>query len=100
MSIVPSAGTVRPGRQCFVTLVRFDLAHYGLFKCNLQPLSAYPAIVAYLRRLLDIPAFATSVNAQHIKTGYYSIKALNPSGVVPAGPRLDYLRGLSCVDGG
>jgi glutathionyl-hydroquinone reductase len=31
------------------------------------------------------------VNAEHIKTGYYSIKALNPGGVVPLGPQLDYL---------
>jgi len=26
------------------------------------------------------------VNIDHIKQGYYSIKALNPAGIVPLGP--------------
>ena len=77
--------------RAFVTLVRFDLAYYGLFKCNLRPLSAYQNVMAYLRRLLAMPAFASSVRADHIKAGYYSIRALNPTGIVPAGPLLDYL---------
>ncbi len=77
--------------RAFVTLIRFELAYYGLFKCNLRPLSAYPNVMAYLRRLLAMPAFADSVRAEHIKAGYYSIRALNPSGIVPAGPALDYL---------
>jgi putative glutathione S-transferase len=80
--------------RAFVTLIRFDLAYYGLFKCNLQPLSAYPAVLAYLERLLAIPAFAASVRPDHIKAGYYSIKALNPSGIIPAGPQLAYLAEL------
>lgn len=77
--------------RAFVTLVRFELAYYGLFKCNFRPLAAYPAVLAYLVRLLALPAFAASVNAHHIKAGYCSIKALNPGGVVPAGPLPDYL---------
>ena len=77
--------------RAFVTLIRFELAYYGLFKCNLRPLAAYPAVLAYLVRLLQIPAFAASVRADHIKAGYYSIKALNPGGIVPTGPLLDYL---------
>lgn len=81
--------------RAFVTLVRFDLAYYGLFKCNVRPLSAYPAVLAYLRRLLSVPAFAASVRADHIKAGYYSVRSLNPSGIVPAGPQLDYLDGAS-----
>ncbi len=76
--------------RAFVTLARFDLAYYALFKCNLRPLSAYGNVMAYFRRLLAIPAFAGSVRAYHIKAGYYSIRALNPSGIVPAGPELDY----------
>ncbi len=77
--------------RAFVTLVRYDLAYFGLFKCNRRPLSAYPAVVAYLARLLEIPAFAASVRPEQIKAGYYSIKALNPNGIVPRGPQLDYL---------
>jgi putative glutathione S-transferase len=31
------------------------------------------------------------VNIDHIKQGYYSIKALNPNGIVPVGPDMsDY----------
>jgi glutathionyl-hydroquinone reductase len=78
--------------RAFVTLVRFELAYVGLFKCNLHPLSHYPSVLAYLKRLLGIPAFAASVRPSHIKAGYYSIKALNPTGIVPIGPDLDYLR--------
>lgn len=80
--------------RAFVTLVRFELAYYSLFKCNLRPLSAYRAVYAYLVRLLAIPTFATSVRPDHIKAGYYSIKALNPTGIVPVGPELDYLAPL------
>jgi putative glutathione S-transferase len=29
-----------------------------------------------------------TVNIDHIKQGYYSIKALNPIGIVPLGPEL------------
>ncbi|WP_018991050.1 glutathione S-transferase family protein [Aromatoleum toluclasticum] len=85
--------------RAFVTLVRFELAYYSLFKCNLRPLAAYPAVRAYLVRLLAIPAFAASVRPDHIKAGYYSIKALNPSGIVPVGPELDYLEPLRAARG-
>jgi glutathionyl-hydroquinone reductase len=81
--------------RAFVTLVRFELAYYGLFKCNVRQLSSYPAVMAYLNRLLAIPAFAASVRPDHIKAGYYSIKSLNPSGIIPAGPQLDYFTNLS-----
>ncbi|MCB1886162.1 MAG: glutathione S-transferase C-terminal domain-containing protein [Rhodocyclaceae bacterium] len=81
--------------RAFVTLVRFDLAYHGLFKCNRHPLSHYPRVIAYLERLLAIPAFAASVRPDHIKAGYYSIAALNPSGIVPTGPELDYLAALA-----
>jgi len=72
--------------RLFVTLVRFDLAYHGLFKCNLRRLSDYPALSAYLFRLLATPELRETVNIGHIKRGYYSVKALNPNGVVPLGP--------------
>jgi putative glutathione S-transferase len=80
--------------RAFVTLVRFELAYYSLFKCNIKPLNAYPAVYDYLVRLLEMPAFAASVRPNHIKAGYYSIKALNPGGIIPAGPQLDYLSAI------
>ncbi|WP_286239120.1 glutathione S-transferase family protein [Neptuniibacter halophilus] len=80
--------------RLFVTLVRFDPAYYGLFKTNLHQIGNYPSVSAYLERLLQIPAFAKNTRIDHIKAGYYSIKALNPNGIVPAGPQLPWFRWL------
>ncbi len=74
--------------RLFVTLVRFDAAYHGLFKCNLRKLAEYPALSAYLARVLGIPGVRKTVSIDHIKRGYYSIKALNPNGIVPLGPDL------------
>ncbi len=74
--------------RLFVTLVRFDAAYYGLFKCNLKRLADYPALSAYVARTLAIPGIRETVNIDHIKRGYYSVKALNPNGIVPVGPEL------------
>ena len=74
--------------RAFVTLVRFELAYRDLFRCNLRPLSDYPGLYRYVDRLLSIPAFAASVPPDQIKAGYYSIKRLNPTGIVPMGPQL------------
>jgi len=72
--------------RTFVTLVRFDLAYHGLFKTNLRQLSDYRNINAYIKRIYGLPGIADTVSPEHIKTGYYSIRALNPSGIVPVGP--------------
>lgn len=76
--------------RLFVTLVRFDAAYHGLFKCNLRRLADYPRLSAWLERVLDVPGVAGTVNLDHIKRGYYSIRALNPTGIVPAGPQLPW----------
>jgi len=78
--------------RLFVTLVRFDVAYHGLFKTNLKSIADYPALSAYLKRLLKIEAFAKNTRVDHIKSGYYSIKALNPSGIIPQGPHLDWFK--------
>ena len=77
--------------RLFVTLIRFDAAYYGLFKCNRQRLADYAALSAYMRRVLDLPGVRETVSIDHIKRGYYSIKALNPNGIVPLGPDLSAL---------
>jgi len=74
--------------RLFVTLVRFDAAYHGLFKCNLRRIADYPHLSAYLARVLAVPGVRNTVNIDHIKRGYYSIGALNPTGIVPAGPDL------------
>ncbi|AOF89641.1 glutathione S-transferase family protein [Sinorhizobium sp. RAC02] len=77
--------------RLFVTLIRFDAAYYGLFKCNRQRLADYPALSAYTKRVLDLPGVRDTVNIDHIKHGYYSIKSLNPNRIVPIGPDLSAL---------
>ena len=77
--------------RAFVTLIRFDLAYYSLFKTNLKRAQDYPNINAYLQRIYRIPGIDKTVNPEHIKAGYYSIRALNPSGIVPGGPVIDWL---------
>ena len=72
--------------RTFVTLIRFDVAYHGLFKTNLKRIADYPLLQAYMERILMFPGVAGTVNLNHIKTGYYSIKALNPSQIVPQGP--------------
>ncbi|WP_082890321.1 glutathione S-transferase family protein [Halotalea alkalilenta] len=77
--------------RLFVTLVRFDAAYYGLFKCNLRRIADYPRLSAYLERVYRVPGVSETVDIDHIKRGYYSIKALNPNGIVPLGPELDFI---------
>ena len=77
--------------RLFVTLVRFDVAYHGLFKCNLRRLSDYANLQSFCRRMLDWPGIAETVSLDHIKHGYYSVTALNPSGIVPLGPAPDEL---------
>jgi putative glutathione S-transferase len=72
--------------RTFVTLVRFDNAYHGVFKCNRQRIADYRNLTAYLKRILAIPGVRETVNIEHIKKGYYSIKAVNPNGIVPLGP--------------
>ena len=85
--------------RLFVTLVRFDAAYHGLFKCNLRKLSEYKGLSAYLARMLAVPGIRETVNIDHIKHGYYSIRTLNPNGIVPMGPDLPGLAPVSSSRG-
>ena len=77
--------------RLFTTLVRFDTVYFGHFKCNLKPLTAYPKLWAYTKRIYQLPGMAQTVNFDHIKRHYYgSHKTINPTGVIPMGPTLDW----------
>ena len=77
--------------RLFTTLVRFDAVYFGHFKCNLKPLTAYPNLWAYTKRIYQLPGMAQTVNFGHIKRHYYgSHKTINPTGVIPMGPTLDW----------
>jgi putative glutathione S-transferase len=77
--------------RLFTTLVRFDAVYVGHFKCNLRRIVDYPHLSAYLRDLYQTPGIAETVDMDHIKRHYYRTHPqINPSGIVPAGPLLDF----------
>src|SRR3546814_11489870 len=77
--------------RLFTTLVRFDAVYVGHFKCNIRRLVDYPNLWAYTRELYQVPGVAETVNMAPIKGHYYeSHRTINPSGIVPAGPQIDF----------
>ncbi len=77
--------------RLFTTLIRFDAVYYGHFKCNLRRIADYPNLSNYLRDLYQQPGIAALVNMDHIKRHYYgSQRHVNPTGIVPLGPQLDF----------
>lgn len=75
--------------RLFTTLVRFDAAYHGHFKCNRNKLSEMPVLWAYARDLFQTPGFGETVNFDHIKRHYYyTHEAINPTRIVPKGPDL------------
>jgi putative glutathione S-transferase len=77
--------------RLLTTLLRFDAVYVGHFKCNLRRLVDYPQLWDYTRALYQTPGVAETVNFRHIKGHYYqSHGSINPTGIVPAGPLLDF----------
>ena len=77
--------------RLFTTLVRFDTVYYSHFKCNLRRVTDYPNLWNYLRDLYSVPGIAETVRIDHIKRHYYgSQRQVNPTGIVPIGPLIDF----------
>ncbi len=77
--------------RLFTTLIRFDAVYHGHFKCNRQRLEDYENIPGYVREIFQLPGVGDTVDFEHIKTHYYaSHRTINPTGVVPLGPDIDY----------
>ncbi|KAI0355843.1 glutathione S-transferase [Trametes cingulata] len=74
--------------RLFVTIIRFDPVYFSHFKCNIRTIrDGYPAIHLWLRKLYwNNAAFSSTCRFDHIKTGYYWQKNLNPHRIVPVGP--------------
>jgi putative glutathione S-transferase len=80
-----------PDWRLFPTLVRFDAVYYIHFKCSMRRLIEYPNLFAYTRDLYQVPGVAETVNMRHIRQHYYtSHPSINPSGIVPLGPTIDF----------
>ncbi len=78
--------------KIFTTLVRFDPVYVGHFKCNVRRLVDHPLLWDFARRVFQHDGIATTVDFDHIKRHYYgSHPAINPTGIVPVGPAIDFL---------
>ncbi|EGG23386.1 putative glutathione S-transferase [Cavenderia fasciculata] len=78
--------------RLFTTLIRFDPVYYVHFKTNKRMIKDYPHISKYLRRIYQHSDIKSTVDMFHIKHHYYeSHRQINPLGIVPVGPELDYL---------
>jgi len=65
--------------------------YVGHFKTNLRRIVDYPNLWAYTRELYQVPGVRGTVNMHHIKHHYYgSHETINPSGIVPMGPIIDF----------
>jgi putative glutathione S-transferase len=77
--------------RLFSTLIRFDAVYYSHFKCNWRRISDYPNLSNYVRDLYQVTGISETVNLQQIKRHYYnSQRHVNPTGIVPVGPQLDF----------
>ena len=78
--------------RLFPTLVRFDSVYAGHFKCGLRRIVDYPNLWAYTRDIYQMPGFAETVDMEYNKLHYYgSHDTINPTGIIPAGPVLDFM---------
>jgi putative glutathione S-transferase len=77
--------------RLFTSLVRFDAVYYSHFKCNRRRIVDYPNLSNYVRDLYQQEGVAATVHMDHIKQHYYgSHRNINPTGIVPLGPALDF----------
>ena len=77
--------------RLFTTLIRFDAVYVSHFKCNIHRIDDYPHLSGYMRELYQMPGIAETVVMPHIKGHYYaSHRTINPTGIVPVGPDLDF----------
>ena len=85
------SGLTEADWRLFTTLIRFDAVYYSHFKCNLRRIVDYPNLSNYLRDLYQVAGIAETVNLDHIKRHYYgSQRKVNPTGIVPLGPELNF----------
>jgi len=79
--------------RLYVTLVRFDVAYYSVFKANKHRLVDYPHLWAYARDLYATPGFGNTTDFEAIKKHYQLSARLSADTkkeniIVPKGPDL------------
>ena len=77
--------------RLFTTLVRFDAVYFVHFKTNGARVTDYPNMWGYVRDIYQTHGVRETVNMQQIKDHYYrSHTQINPTGIVPDGPFIDF----------
>jgi len=77
--------------RLFVTLVRFDAVYVTHFKANLRRLVDYPNLWGYVRNLYQRKEFRETTDLDQTKRHYFLTHTwINPSGLVPLGPELEW----------
>ncbi|WIA16996.1 hypothetical protein OEZ85_013909 [Tetradesmus obliquus] len=79
--------------RLFPTIVRFDAAYAGLFRCGRRRVADYPNLQGWMRDVWQIKVPGSSmqvpdtVDVDGCRRSYYSsLFPLNPSGIIPSGP--------------
>ncbi|KAG3101630.1 hypothetical protein PI124_g10996 [Phytophthora idaei] len=79
--------------RLFTTLIRFDEVYAVNFKANKKLIQQYPNLSNYVRDIYQLSRMAETVVMPHIAIHYYgSHTHLNPFGIIPAGPNVDFTR--------
>lgn len=73
--------------RLFSTLLRFDLAYHGQFRCNRNMIREFANLWPYTRDLYQYPGVAETVDVDAIKGIYYGSR--DPR-ILPKGPVLDF----------
>ncbi len=77
--------------RLFTTLVRFDAVYVGHFKCNRRRIGDYPNLSNYLRDLSTPCGRRPDGEPRpHQAPLLRQHPTLNPTGIVPLGPELDF----------
>lgn len=77
--------------RLWTTLYRFDSVYHNHFKCNRNTLREMPNLWGFTRELYQMPELKETVNMDETKKHYYmSHLKVNPTGVVPKGPLLNW----------
>jgi putative glutathione S-transferase len=76
--------------RLFPTLVRFDPAYFSVFRCNRQRIADFPNLSRYTGELYRVPGVAATVKPRYYVIGYWSVKKVNPSGIIPKGTPAPY----------
>jgi len=77
--------------RLFPTLVRFDPAYFSVFRCNRQRIADFPNLSRYTSELYRVPGVAATVKPRYYVIGYWSVKKVNPSGIIPKGTPAPYI---------